>query len=151
MKNLRTWGKSPYKIAVVHGGPGVPGYMAGVARELAKDMGVLEPLQTKNSIDGQIEELADVLKKNGDTPVVLVGHSWGATLSYMMSARYPTLVKKLILVGTTPLEAKNLRDLAPIWLDGLLKQKEWNLRPWRVLSGTGRRKTKANTWENLSD
>jgi pimeloyl-ACP methyl ester carboxylesterase len=119
MKTYRTWGKPPYKVAVVHGGPGAPGYMAAVARELAKDMGVLEPLQTKNSIKGQVEELADVLKKNGDIPLVLIGHSWGATLSYITTARYPALVKKLILIGIPPLETKDSHSLTPIWLERL--------------------------------
>jgi pimeloyl-ACP methyl ester carboxylesterase len=119
MKNARFYGRKSYTVAVVHGGPGAPGGMAPVARELFSLTGVLEPLQTKNSIDGQVEELADVLKKNADIPAVLIGHSWGATLSYMTAARYPALVKKLILIGTPPLEAKNRPDLTPIWLDRL--------------------------------
>jgi pimeloyl-ACP methyl ester carboxylesterase len=100
MKNLRTRGKPPYKVVVVHGGPGAPGSIAPVARELAKDMGILEPLQTKNSIDGQVEELAGVLKKNADIPAVLIGHSWGAWLVYLVAARHPSLVKKIIMVGS---------------------------------------------------
>ncbi len=38
--------------AIIHGGPGVPGYMATVARELASDWGILEPLQTVTSLEG---------------------------------------------------------------------------------------------------
>ncbi len=122
MKNYRMWGKPPYKVAVIHGGPGAPGSVAPLARELSKDIGVLEPLQTKDSIDGQIEELADVLKKSADIPVVLIGHSWGATLSYMTTARYPALVKKLILVGTPPLEFKDRPDMTPVWLSRLTEE-----------------------------
>lgn len=106
MKNYRTWGKPPYKVAVVHGGPGAPGSIAPVARELSKDRGILEPLQTKDSVEGQIEELADVLKEHADLQVVLIGHSWGAWLVYFVAARYPTLVKKLILVGSGAFEQK---------------------------------------------
>jgi len=119
MKNYRVWGKPPYKVAVVHGGPGAPGSIAPVARELSLSTGVLEPLQTKNSIKGQVEELYNVLKENADIPVVVIGHSWGATLSYLTAARYPALVKKLILIGTPPLETKNLPPLTPVWLDRL--------------------------------
>lgn len=104
MKNLRKYGPSPYTVAVIHGGPGMPGYMAIVARELALTMGVLEPLQTKNSLEGQIEELRDVLEKHADLPAVLIGHSWGAFLSFIVTAHYPALVKKLILVGSGPFE-----------------------------------------------
>ncbi len=57
MKNLRIYGKAPYNVAVIHGGPGAPGEMAPVSRELASGWGVLEPLQTAESLEGQIEEL----------------------------------------------------------------------------------------------
>ena len=57
--------------------------MAPVARELASDMGVLEPLQTANSVDGQVEELKNVLEKYGNPPLILIGFSWGAWLSYI--------------------------------------------------------------------
>jgi pimeloyl-ACP methyl ester carboxylesterase len=106
VKNLRKYGKEPYKVAVVHGGPGAPGAVAPVARELSQDTGVLEPLQTKDSLEGQIKELHDVLNEHGDIPVVLVGHSWGAWLVFIVAARYPSLVKKLILIGSGPFEAK---------------------------------------------
>jgi pimeloyl-ACP methyl ester carboxylesterase len=122
MKNIRIWGNKPYQVAVVHGGPGTPGHMAPVAKELSKDMGVLEPLQTKDTIDGQVEELADVLKKNADIPVVLIGHSWGAILSDVTAARFHELVKKLILIGTTPLGVKDAPDYTKIRLERLSEE-----------------------------
>lgn len=100
MKNLRIYGTAPYRIAVVHGGPGAPGQMAPVARELSRDHGVLEPLQTAATLDGQVQELHDIIKKHGKAPVVLIGSSWGAMLSYIFAAMYPSLVKKLIMVGS---------------------------------------------------
>jgi pimeloyl-ACP methyl ester carboxylesterase len=100
VKNLRKYGQPPYKAAVVHGGPGAPGSAAPLARELSSTMGILEPLQTKDSLEGQIEELRGVLEKSADLPAVLIGHSWGAWLAYFVAARYPGLVKKLILVGS---------------------------------------------------
>src|SRR5712692_10060037 len=54
MQNLRLYGQSPFTVAVLHGGPGAPGTMAPVARELATEWGVLEPLQTADSLDGQV-------------------------------------------------------------------------------------------------
>jgi len=100
MENLRIYGKTPFSIAVLHGGPGAPGYMAPVARELSRDWGVLEPLQTANSLEGQVQELRTVLLENGDLPVTLIGSSWGAMLGFIFSARYPEFVQKLILVGS---------------------------------------------------
>ncbi|MCJ7496919.1 MAG: alpha/beta hydrolase [candidate division Zixibacteria bacterium] len=106
MKNLRTYGKTPFNVAVIHGGPGAAGEMAPVARELESGWGVLEPLQTATSLIGQVEELKTVLEKNGDLPVALIGFSWGAWLCFIFSANYPVIVKKLILIGSGPYEEK---------------------------------------------
>lgn len=98
--NLRTYGKPPFDVAVLHGGPGTAGGMAPLARELALRHGVLEPLQTADSIAGQVEELKGLLEGSADLPVTLVGHSWGAWLGYIFVAWHPRLVKKLILVSS---------------------------------------------------
>ncbi|MBI5868793.1 MAG: alpha/beta hydrolase [candidate division Zixibacteria bacterium] len=96
---VRKYGQPPFSVAVLHGGPGAPGYMAPVARELAMSMGVLEPLQSKDSLDGQIEELRLQLRDNAATPAVLVGSSWGAVLALFLAARRSELVGKLVLIG----------------------------------------------------
>jgi len=44
MDTLRKYGKEPFSIAVIHGGPGAGGEMAPVARELSSHWGVLEPI-----------------------------------------------------------------------------------------------------------
>ncbi|MFC1725311.1 alpha/beta fold hydrolase [candidate division KSB1 bacterium] len=106
MQNLRTYGKAPYTVAVIHGGPGAPGQMAPVARELSGNWGVLEPLQTAASFEGQVQELKTVLENHADIPVTLIGFSWGAWLSYILAAGYPELVKKLILIGSGSFEEK---------------------------------------------
>ncbi len=99
MDKVRIYGKTPFNVAVIHGGPGTAGGMAPVARELARFMGVLEPLQTEATLHGQVEELKSVLESDANLPSLLIGHSWGAWLSFMLAAKHPQLVKKLILVG----------------------------------------------------
>ena len=106
MKNLRKYGNAPFNIAVIHGGPGLPGEMAPVERQLSADWGILEPLQTAISLEGQVQELKSVLEENGSLPMTLVGHSWGAWLIFILTAQYPSLAKKLILVGSGPFEEK---------------------------------------------
>lgn len=113
MGNLRRYGSKPFRIAVIHGGPGAPGEMAPVALELASFTGVLEPLQTASSIEGQVRELHDVIEKNGDSPVILVGWSWGAWLGFIFAARYPLLTGKLILIGSGPFEEKYAAGIMP--------------------------------------
>ncbi|BAI60535.1 conserved hypothetical protein [Methanocella paludicola SANAE] len=103
-ENVRKYGKPPFSVAVIHGGPGATGGMAPVARELSVRRGVLEPLQTASSIDGQVAELHDVLLENAALPVTLIGHSWGAWLSLIFASTYPQHVKKLILIGCGPLK-----------------------------------------------
>ena len=122
MENLRKYGAAPYTIAVIHGGPGAPGEMAPVARELAKDWGVLEPLQTASSLSGQVEELKEVLEKNSHSPIILIGHSWGAFLSFILTAKYPKLVKKLILISSGSFEEKYTTKLMPTRLSRLTKK-----------------------------
>lgn len=111
MNNLRKYGNPPFTVAVVHGGPGAPGEMASVAKELSSRFGVLEPLQTAKSVVGQVNELRDALKVNGTPPVTLIGFSWGAWLSFITAALHPTLVKKLILIGSGPFEAHYAADI----------------------------------------
>ena len=111
MKNLRLYGNKPFNIAVIHGGPGAPGEMAPIARELSSVKGVLEPLQTATSLEGQVQELYTVLKQNGDLPVTLIGFSWGAMLSFIFTAQYPSFVIKLILIGSGPYEEKYAADI----------------------------------------
>jgi pimeloyl-ACP methyl ester carboxylesterase len=111
MNNLRTYGKAPFSVAVIHGGPGAGGEMAPLARKLAPGWGVLEPIQTATSVEGQVEELRTVLETHAALPVTLIGFSWGAWLSLIVAARYPAIIQKLILVGSGPYEEKYVMRL----------------------------------------
>jgi pimeloyl-ACP methyl ester carboxylesterase len=111
MRNLRSYGSAPFDVAVIHGGPGAPGEMAPVARELSSVRGVLEPLQTAATLEGQVQELRTVLEENGAPPVTLIGWSWGAWLSLILTARHPSLVGKLILVGSGAFEERYALDI----------------------------------------
>ena len=122
MHNVRFYGEATYTAALIHGGPGAAGEMAPVARRLTADgLSVLEPLQTADSVKGQIEELAETLAQFAYMPARLLGYSWGAWLALLTAARYPERVKKLILVSCGSLEeryahktlGKRLKRLAP--------------------------------------
>jgi len=117
--DVRKYGKPPCLVVLVHGGPGAAGEMKPVALELSKDIGVLEPLQTQKSVDGQVEELKKQIEKNSDNPVVLVGYSWGAWLSYILTSKHPKLIRKLALVGSGPFEAKYAKQIMPTRLSRL--------------------------------
>ena len=119
---LRKYGKAPFNVAVIHGGPGAGGEMAPVARELASGWGILEPIQTAKSLPGQVEELKTVLEKNAAFPVTLIGFSWGAWLSFIFTSKYPVFVKKLILIGSGPYEEKYAEKIQDVRLSRLSKE-----------------------------
>ena len=108
---VRTYGPSPCRAAVLHGGPGAIGSAAGLARGLAESCGVLEPLQSKYSVTEQVEELHRQLTAYASRPLVLIGHSWGAWLAALYAARHPGLAARLVLIGCGPLEAAYLPQL----------------------------------------
>jgi len=96
--------------------------MASVGQELASRRGILEPLQTADSLDGQVEELKTVLEKHADIPVIQVVFSWGAWLSFITAARYPALVKKLILIGCGGFEQKYAAQILETRLERLSEE-----------------------------
>jgi pimeloyl-ACP methyl ester carboxylesterase len=102
--NPRRYGSAPFSVAVIHGGPGAGGEMAAMAEELCTSRGVLEPMQTAHSLWAQVEELKGLLEENAILPLTLIGFSWGAWLSFILAARYPAIVKKLVLVGSGPFQ-----------------------------------------------
>ncbi len=78
MESPRTYGRPPFRVVVVHGGPGAGGDVAPVARELARRRGALEPVQTATTLAGQVEELSSQIAAHAAPPVAIVGYSWGA-------------------------------------------------------------------------
>ncbi len=124
MDNLRTYGRPPYAVALLHGGLGVVGEMAPVAQELSGKWGVLEPLQTKDSVKGQVEELKLALEEMAALPTIVVGYSWGAWLGFLLAARHPALVRKLVLVSSGPFEEKYAPQILKTRLQRLSKKEK---------------------------
>ena len=130
MSNLRYYGEPPFRVAVLHGGPGVSGEMAPVAQELSEGgrRGVLEPLQTVDSLKGQVEELRGVLDSHGDDPFTLVGYSWGAWLGWILAAQHPGLVRKLVLVSSGPFEDQYASQVQENRLKRLSREEQAEVR-----------------------
>lgn len=118
---VRLYGRAPYSIILVHGGPGAIGSLKGFAQQLGgrSGMGVIEALQSQYTINGLIEELSGQISQYGSRPVSLVGHSWGAWLAALAAARYPELVQRVILVGCPPLTDRYVPEIAARRLQGL--------------------------------
>jgi pimeloyl-ACP methyl ester carboxylesterase len=97
---VRTYGDVGPLVAVLHGGPGASGSVAGLARDLSEFATILEPLQRRSgqiplTVAQHVADLAEVLPE----PVIIVGWSWGAMLGLSFAATHPDLVRSLALVG----------------------------------------------------
>jgi len=106
-RKYRQYGKSPSDIVVLHGGPGGAGEVEPLARELgSKGYAVLEPFQTGRTVHAQVDELKSQIERLCAPPVTVIGWSWGAWLGCMLAARHTTLLRRLLLVGSGPFEAR---------------------------------------------
>ncbi len=92
-------------LITVHGGPGAPGGMAPVGRELAADFRVLEPWQRASggealTVARHVDDLQTMIEQEcpGERPALL-GASWGAMLVLAHAAAHPEAVGPLVLVG----------------------------------------------------
>jgi len=128
MRKIKIYGKSPYSIALIHGGPGAPGSLTPLAEELSSFHGILELFQSEDSLEGQVHELKSLLEKHGDHPITLVGHSWGAWLSFIFASRYPQITKKIILVGSGPFKEEYAAKIAQIRLERLSDKEKKKVR-----------------------
>jgi pimeloyl-ACP methyl ester carboxylesterase len=115
----RRYGRAPYRVALLAGGPGAPGELRPLAKRLARDHGVLEALQTETTLAGQIAELRDELEATLELPATVVGHSGGGILGYLFAAHYPELVRKLILVSSGPFDEEHAAEVLMTRLDRL--------------------------------
>ena len=111
--SVRTYGKKPFRAALLHGGPGAPGDMAPVARKLRRYVGIIEPLQSADSIAGQVEELKQQIENNAQPPLALIGSSWGAVLALITAARHPLLADRLILIGSAVFDNESAKSIEP--------------------------------------
>ena len=97
---VRAHGACDLTVVLIHGGPGAPGSVADLARDLASDFHVLEPLQrragaTPLTVQQHVDDLAAVAPESS----AIVGHSWGAMLALSYASRHPRRVRSLTLIG----------------------------------------------------
>src|SRR5882672_2712922 len=102
--HVREYGNSGPRVVLLHGGPGAPGYMAPVARELADSFRVLEPFQRGSggeplSVARHVADLRELISLKGGERPLIVGHSWGAMLALAHAAAHPDAAGANVLIG----------------------------------------------------
>ena len=97
---IRASGSAGPTIVVLHGGPGAPGSVGALARELGRDSRVIEPLRRRSgavplTVERHVADLAAVAPPRA----TLVGWSWGAMLALSFAARHPERTAAVALIG----------------------------------------------------
>jgi alpha-beta hydrolase superfamily lysophospholipase len=115
---LRKYGDSGPPLLLLHGGPGVSGYLGPVGAALADSFRVYEPFQRGSGGERltvarhveDLRELIDALRL--DEPPALLGHSWGAILALAFAAAHPERTGPLVLVSCAAFDERSRRLLA---------------------------------------
>lgn len=115
MKNelkVTEFGNGAKTIILVHGGPSLFGYMSTLGEQLKNQFRIVDyaqrgssgfPCDSKVTIEQHVKDLADLASEYNKEEVILLGHSWGATLILLTLANHSNLASKGVIVGTSPL------------------------------------------------
>ena len=110
MIEVRRYGAAGPTVIAIHGGPGAPGSMAPLARGLAGEFVVLEPLQRPSggeplTVAQHVADLHEVVESlGGGVRPALVGSSWGAMLALAYAAEYPERAAAIVAIGSGTLD-----------------------------------------------
>jgi pimeloyl-ACP methyl ester carboxylesterase len=121
MNKIRYHGSPPFTTILVHGGPGAAGELFHLAEDLSDCTGIIEPMQTRDTVAGQIEELSEIID-TAIPPITLVGFSWGAWLCILTASRHQERISKLILISSAPFEEKYALSIMKTRLSGLSRE-----------------------------
>lgn len=102
--SVRLHGKPPYQIALVHQ-PGISGVLGSFARSLSERYGVIELIQTKDSLEELLIEMVNDLSHFQEQQIVLIGHSYGGWIAGLYASKRIHNINKLILIGSPPLDS----------------------------------------------
>ena len=102
---FRRYGRKGPLVLVLHGGPAAVGDVAPLAGGLSRSFRAVEPWQRGSggvplTVARHVADLHELTAELGhDSPLAIVGHSWGAMLALCYAAEYPENVGPIVLVG----------------------------------------------------
>lgn len=114
---VRHYGDSGQVVLVLHGGPAAVGDVAPIAKGISGSFHAVEPWQRGSgaetlTVARHIADLdAIVTDLGGDSPVAIVGHSWGAMLALCYAAAHPSRAGPIVLVGCGTFDQSSRRRM----------------------------------------
>ncbi len=117
---VRRYGNSGPLVFVLHGGPAAAGDVAPVAKGISASFRAVEPWQrgsggSRLTIARHIADLHKLaVDLGGDSPVAIVGHSWGAMLALCYAAEHPATAGPIVLVGCGTFDQSSRRMMQEI-------------------------------------
>lgn len=112
MKKINQYGDGNTVLILIHGGPSLYGYMDTLGGKLKDNYTIVtyaqrgtsaNPSKDKVTTQDHINDLIHLAEKYSDKEVILIGHSWGASLALMTLSEKNFIASKAILIGTGPL------------------------------------------------
>lgn len=120
--HLRKTGSGLKTLIIIHGLYGSGDNWHSIAKNLNSDFTVYMPDlrnhgKSKHSIrhdyKAMVEDILELIEEIGSESVYLVGHSMGGKVAMFLTAKYPELVEKLIVVDIPPQSGTQLLDESP--------------------------------------
>lgn len=109
------YGTGPRTVILVHGGPGLPGYMNTLGAELADEFRVVELYQrdaadSRSSgpftIAAKADDLAAVARKFSENgKPIIIAHSGGSASALELAKAHPEAAARLVLIAPAGLDA----------------------------------------------
>jgi proline iminopeptidase len=143
-------------LVLCHGGPGlwdaftgVGDRLAGVARVVRWDQRGCGRSQRRGpyTVARTIADLDTVRDQLAGPRMVLLGHSFGATLALRYAVAHPDRVSALIYVSGTGIDAD--RPWSPVYEQGLRSRLGGHLQRWEELDGRVRTPAEDREWAVL--
>lgn len=128
-------GGSGAPALVLHGGPGLPDYMAGCAAELGKSFATIRYSQRgvlpttvgpPYTVDAHVADAIAVLDGLGIERAWATGHSWGGHLALHLAVAHPERVEGVVCINTLGATLEVLADFK----ENLLRPLPPDRRAW---------------------
>ena len=132
-----SYGHGSKTVILINGGPSLSNYMSTLGIQLSNKHRIIEysqkgtpenPTSNKDelTLKSHLRDLKKIVQDNKGSEIVLIGHSWGASLTLLFIAENPGVISKSILIGSAALDdetAKKFGENIQLRLDEDAKAK----------------------------